>query len=48
MREASGKAAAVTGMIMGSAMDGTNPKIIVALAILTLILVAIAIGGNTK
>ena len=46
MRERCGKIAVATGMITGSALDGTDLRIIAALAIATLILALIAIGGK--
>ena len=46
MRERCGKIAVATGMLTGSSLDGTDPRIIAALTIVTVILVLIAIGGK--
>lgn len=46
MRDTCGKMATVTGMITGSALDGTDPRIITVLAIITVVLVILAIGGK--
>ena len=46
MRERCGKIAVATGMITGSALDGTDLRIVAALTIVTVILVLIAIGGK--
>ena len=46
MRDICGKIAAVTGIIVGSSLDGTDPRIIIALTAITVLLIFIAIGGK--